>query len=184
MSKAGEKKKTGKGNNKSKKKLEARFYEQGEWNKLTPEERSKVLKLKKAKRRNKDKSSSKRKASAVEKKKEDGPSDCDDPVDTESGDQAGNEFGRGAHKKKKVTISSTAQVASVQQQARRHVMVTKTQRFVMDSAHLGNQSMRGTIELDTHTDTCVAGSNTVVLDLTGKVVALIHSTRSIMYIMS
>jgi hypothetical protein len=172
MSEAGKKKKTGKGNNKSKKKLEARFYEQDEWNKLTPEERSKVLELKKAKRRNKDKSSSKRKASAVEMEKEDGSSDCEDPVDTESGDQAGNEFGRGAHKKKKVTISSTAQVASVQQQVRRHVMVTKTRRFVMDSAQLGNQSMKGRIELDTHADTCVAGNNTVVLDLTGKVVTV------------
>ena len=51
-------------------------------------------------------------------------------------------------------------------------MVTKTRRFVMDTAHLGNQSMEGRVELDTHADTCVAGSNTVVLDLTGKLVSV------------
>ena len=33
-------------------------------------------------------------------------------------------------------------------------------------------SCEGRLELDTHADTCVAGANTVVLDLTGKHVSV------------
>ena len=92
MSEAGDKKNAGKGSNKAKKKLEARFYAREEWNKLTKEERNKVIELKKAKNKNKDKVSNKRNASAVAKESEDVQSDSEDPEDTESGDQAGNEF--------------------------------------------------------------------------------------------
>ena len=40
----------------------------------------------------------------------------------------------------------------------------------MDTSH--SHGAEGRTELDTHADTCVAGSNTVVLDLTGKTVSV------------
>jgi hypothetical protein len=51
-----------------------------------------------------------------------------------------------------------------------HVMAV-TRRVVMDSSKFTNSDdgNAGRMELDTHADTGVAGSNTVVLDLTGKV---------------
>ena len=39
------------------------------------------------------------------------------------------------------------------------------QRYVME-AKIGDINSEGRLELDTHADTCVAGANTVVLDLT------------------
>ena len=168
--------KAGKGS-KSKKNLEVRFYEQDKWNKITAEENSKMLEMKKAKRmnRSKEKGSSKRKASAVEKEKDEDASGNEGDGDAEPNEQqAGNEFGRGAHKKKKVTISSTSTQNIPPKQAQRHVMVTRSCRFVMDSVQPDSQpSNEGRVELDTHADTCVAGSNTVVLDLTGKTVTVL-----------
>lgn len=131
--------------------------------------------LKKAKKmnKNKDKGSSKRKASAVENDNDEPASDNEGDGEAESNEQqAGNEFGRGGREKKKVTISSTATQAALPKQAQRHVMVTRTQRFVMDNAQLASQGNDGRVELDTHVDTCIAGSNAVVIDFTGKHVAV------------
>lgn len=152
---------------------------------MTADERSQVIELKK-KAKEQGKSSSKaatgkRKASAA------GTSDRDqDDNKVEEGEaedeeeptnQAGNEFGRAAHaKKKKVNISTV--VATVipstnRTSASRHVLAVSSRR-VMDTARLsdGKDGGASRVELDTHADTCVAGSNTVVLDLTGKVVTV------------
>ena len=45
------------------------------------------------------------------------------------------------------------------------------QQYVME-AKIGDINSEGRLELDTHADTCVAGANTVVLDLTGKHVSV------------
>ena len=39
-------------------------------------------------------------------------------------------------------------------------------------AKIKDINTEGRLELDTHADTCVAGANTVVLDLTGKHVSV------------
>ncbi len=87
--------------------------------------------------------------------------------------QGGNEFGRGAHKKKKATISAATTLESARAR-QRNVMAITSMRRIMDTsnARLANGDVEGRVELDTHADTCVAGSNTVVLDLTGKVVSV------------
>ncbi|KAI2491468.1 Reverse transcriptase (RNA-dependent DNA polymerase) [Fragilaria crotonensis] len=159
-----------------KKKLEARFYSAEEWKQLTSEERSKVIELKKQQgSKGKDKKgSSKRKAASAESTKdkddEAAPSDGDEANETDATAQGGNEFGRGAHKKakKKATISAVSSTAALPTpRAVRHVMMV-SRRVVMDSSQFAVTG-EGRMELDTHADTCVAGSNTVVLDLTGKV---------------
>ena len=46
-------------------------------------------------------------------------------------------------------------------------------RYVMDSSSsVFSDDAVGRLELDTHADTCVAGANTLVLDLTGKTVSV------------
>ena len=45
------------------------------------------------------------------------------------------------------------------------------QQYVME-AKKRDMNSEGRLELDTHADTCVAGANTVVLDLTGKQVSV------------
>ena len=45
------------------------------------------------------------------------------------------------------------------------------QQCVME-AKIRDVKSEGRMELDTHADTCVAGANTVVLDLTGKQVSV------------
>ena len=47
-------------------------------------------------------------------------------------------------------------------------MATTTRRLVMEASN-NLHDVDSRMELDTHADTCVAGSNCVVLDLTGKV---------------
>ncbi|KAI2497148.1 hypothetical protein MHU86_17351 [Fragilaria crotonensis] len=163
-----------------KKKLEARFYSAEEWKQLTSEERSsKVIELKKQQgSKSKDKKgSSKRKAPSAESTKdkddEAAPSDGDDAQETDATVQGGNEFGRGAHKKakKKATISAVSSMAALPTpRTVRHVMMV-SRRVVMDSSRF-DVNGGGRMELDTHADTCVAGSNTVVLDLTGKVASV------------
>ena len=51
--------------------------------------------------------------------------------------------------------------------------VTTIRRFV-NTSHIAAEAVdhAGRVELDTHADTRVAGANTVVLDLTGKVVSV------------
>ena len=121
------------------------------------------------------KATGKRKAAATGSSERE---DCDDEeaddatAETEpTTNQGGNEFGRGAHaaKKKKVTVSTVAMRFEP-----RHVLMIKSRR-VMDTSKEGltsgdDEDVR--VELDLHADTCVAGSNTVVLDLTGKVVSV------------
>ena len=81
-----------------------------------------------------------------------------------------------AHKKAKmkVTISavSTPQALPTSRTIRHKMTVTR--RVVMDLSKNTNShdNIEGRMELDTHADTCVAGSNTVVLDLTGKVASV------------
>ena len=94
--------------------------------------------------------------------------------------QSGDKFGRAAHKKKKtVSAVSTSRPSPLFKDPRdpniytpnpkvRFVMTTTTRRLVMEASNNLND-VDGRMELDTHTDTCVAGSNCVVLDLTGKV---------------
>ena len=78
-----------------------------------------------------------------------------------------------ASKKKKATISLIATHVETPKQVRRHITVMRSSRFVMDSLmQLSSHGAEGRVELDTHTDTCVAGSNTVDFDLTGKNVAV------------
>lgn len=159
-----------------KKKLEARFYEKDEWDKLTSEERAKVIELKKKKKMNKEKgqkgSNAKRKASSTETKdKDEASSDGDNDDEAPAAAQGGNEFGRGAHKKSKVTIAATTTAPLPTKRTQRHVMMAVTRRIVMHSG-MNTEGSEGRMELDTHADTCVAGNNTVVLDLTGKVVSV------------
>ena len=90
--------------------------------------------------------------------------------------QGENEFGRGVHKKakKKVTISSVSTTQALPtSRTIRHVMVV-THRVVMDSSTTAEpeDGVEGRMELDTHADTCVAGSNTEFLDLTGRVASV------------
>jgi hypothetical protein len=166
---------------KGKKKIEARFYTNAEWSKLTPEERSQVIELKKkAKEKKEGKSSkvtsNKRKTSSTgSSARDDVHSSDEDEADesTEPLSQGGTEFGRGAHKKKKVTIAATTRLEPTRT-TQRNVLVIKTLRRVMDTSGelLINGDDECRVELDTHADTCVAGSNTAVLDLTGKVVSV------------
>ncbi len=117
-------------------------------------------------KKEKNKGSSKHKAASAER--EGAASDADDSEEAEAVAQAGNEFGRGAHKKAKSTVASTARIDPTKA-TQRHVMTTRTAaRYVMDTSQMND--VAGRTELDTHADTCVAGRNTVVLDLTGKVV--------------
>jgi ribosomal protein L19E len=163
----GAKKNNGKG--KTKKRIEARFYDNEEWSKLTSEERAQVVELKKQKKENKNKSkgSNKRKTASTEStEREEEASGNEENGDAASDAQAGNEFGRGAHKKKKVTISAAARVEPTRTTQRHVMMARSTFRYVMDTSQ--SQGAEGRSELDTHADTCVAGSNTVVLDLTGN----------------
>jgi hypothetical protein len=98
---------------KSGKKLEARFYPRDEWEALTQEERVKVLELKKKKRESKSGGgASKRKAASAETNRDDdaGGSEGDhagaergDTGNSTPRDNGGDEFGRGAHKKRKVS---------------------------------------------------------------------------------
>jgi hypothetical protein len=167
---------------KGKKKIEARSYPAEEWKQLTSEEQSKVIELKKQKaNKAKDKKASKRKASSAESSKD----KDEDQVETDRAQAAdsdaaaargGDEFGRGAHKKAKkmVTISavSTSQALPTSRTIR-HVLVV-TRRVVMDLSKNTDSfdNVEERMELDTHAETCVAGSNTVVLDLTGKVASV------------
>lgn len=104
------------GGNKSKKgksgkKLEARFYPRDEWEALTQEERAKVIELKKKKRESKSNGGGgKRKAASAETNRDDDAvtgegdnagSGTNDETST-ARDNGGDEFGRGAHKKRKV----------------------------------------------------------------------------------
>ncbi|KAI2501496.1 hypothetical protein MHU86_12941 [Fragilaria crotonensis] len=127
-----------------KKKLEARFYSTEEWKQLTPEERTKVIELKKQKgsKGKEKKGSSKRKAASAESSKdkddEAAQSEGDDANETDTTTQGGNEFGRGAHKKskKKATVSAVSSTAALPTpRAVRHVMMV-TRRNVMDSSQL------------------------------------------------
>ena len=173
--KGGGKNKKGNKNGKvNKKKIKARFYTSAEeWSKLTTDERAQVIELKKQKKENKDKQmgSTKRKMSSVETEKDEEGEEAAANGDRGDSDQAGNEFGRGAHKKKKVTISAATTVVPTRATIRHVMAATTPRRFVMDST-MGTTSMDDRVELDTHADTCVAGSNTVVLDLTGKMVSV------------
>ena len=170
-----------------KKRVAARFYSNKEWNSLTAEEKAQVIELKKAAKKGKPKEATgnKRKASATESDRH--APESDEEVDAEDAAptaQGGNEFGRGAHKKKKTTVSAMASsrangtdtVESPTNDStnkRRYVMATTVlRRFVMDSNVTDHQDATNRVELDTHADTCVAGSNTVVLDLTGKSVSV------------
>lgn len=168
---------------KGKKKLEARFYPADEWKQLTSEERSKVLELKKQQGyKAKDKKGSKRKASSTEsnKDKEEEPAetDGDEAADSEAATaQGGNEFGRGAHKKakKKATISAVSVTHALPTSRTVRHLLAVTCRVIMDSSNKSTEpddGVEGRMELDTPADTCVAGSNTVVLDLTGKVASV------------
>ncbi len=162
---------------KNKRKIEARFYSNAEWSKLTPEERTQVIELKK-KAKEEGKSSTatgKRKTSATgSSERDEAHREGDDETEeAEPLPQGGNEFGRGAHKKKKVTISAATRIEPTRA-TQRNVMAIGTIRRVMDTsnASIENGDDEGRVELDTHADTCVAGSNTVVLELTGKVVSV------------
>ena len=164
----GGKKSAGKG--KTKKKIEARFYDNDEWSKLTAEEKAQVIELKKQKK-NKGKNPNKRKAASMEStERDEAASENDENGDTKATDQARNEFGRGAHKKKKVTISAATRLGPTRA-TQRHVMMAQTAfQYIMDTSQ--SNSAAGRMELDTHANTCVAGANTVVLDLTGKTVSV------------
>ena len=170
-----------------KKRVAARFYSNKEWNSLTAEEKAQVIELKKAAKKGKPKEATgnKRKASATESDRHEPESDEEvDAEDAAPTAQGGNEFGRGAHKKKKTTVSAMASsrangtdtVESPTNDStnkRRYVMATTVlRRFVINSNVTDHQDANNCVELDTHADTCVAGSNTVVLDLTGKSVSV------------
>jgi hypothetical protein len=134
-----------------------------------------MKKNKKARKGNEDSGNKRKAASAESTDRDDGP-DCDDEAnDGEDAAQGGNEFGQGAHKrKKKVTISALSVARSPPTMAtQRHVMSTSSRRFIMKNSGQGAQAEgNNRMELDTHADTCVAGTNTVVLDLTGKTVSV------------
>jgi len=94
------------------KKLEARFYPRDEWEALTQEERTKVIELKKKKRESKSGGGGgKRKAASAETNRDDDATTGDgDNAGSATNDDAsavrdngGDEFGRGAHKKRKVS---------------------------------------------------------------------------------
>ena len=53
------------------------------------------------------------------------------------------------------------------------ISAISARRYVMDSSSsVFSDDAGGRLELDTHADTCVAGANTMVLDLTGKTVSV------------
>jgi hypothetical protein len=169
-----------------KKRVAACFYSNKAWNSLTADKKAQVIELKKAakKRKPKEAAGSKRKALATESDRHEPESDEEvDAEDAAPTAQGGNEFGRGAHKKKKTTVSAmassrangtdTAESTKDATKTWRYVMATAVlRRFVMDSNVTDHQDTTNRVELDTHADTCVAGSNTVVLDLTGKLVSV------------
>jgi hypothetical protein len=130
--------KKGNGKGKTKKKIEARFYDNEEWSKLTAEEKSQVIELKKQKKENKNKSkgSNKRKTASTEstEREEEEASGNEENGDTAADSQAGNEFGRGAHKKKKVTISAAARIEPTRATQRHVMMARSTFRYVMDTS--------------------------------------------------
>jgi hypothetical protein len=129
--------KKGNGKGKTKKKIEARFHDNEEWSKLTAEEKSQVIELKKQKKENKNKSkgSNKRKTASTEStEREEEASGNEENGDTAADSQAGNEFGRGAHKKKKVTISAAARIEPTRATQRHVMMARSTFRYVMDTS--------------------------------------------------
>ena len=81
------------------KRLDDRFYQKDEWNKLTQEQRNKVTEMaRERKKRAGDSAYSKHKTATAES------SDRDDTEETDTkntpGEHGGNEFGRSAHKRK------------------------------------------------------------------------------------
>jgi hypothetical protein len=170
-----------KGSNKKQKpqpRIGNRYYSNAEWNKLTPEEKEQVKEIKKKAKEQGSGKAGKRKAAATTSSSE---KDGDEPISEPEGEsiseplnQGGNEFGRGAHKKqKKASIAALASRAEQPTKASRHVLGVTTRRVMrMDVTPKDNFALGGRVELDTHADTCVAGTNTIVLDLTGKTVSV------------
>jgi hypothetical protein len=89
----------GKGKGKGKPKVEDRFYSREEWSMLTPEERTKVIELGKERRKKKG-SGGKRTAAAADSMRTDDEPEAE--LETPPMENGGDEFGRTAHKKKKV----------------------------------------------------------------------------------
>ena len=88
-----------------------------------------MIELKKQKKENKNKQmgSTKRKTSSTETEKDEGGEEGTGNGDNEDSNQAGHEFDRSAHKKKKVTISAAATVVPTRVTLR-HVMAATTQQ--------------------------------------------------------
>ena len=133
------------------------------------------LKKKQKEKKKDQQGSGKRKASATSTDKDEAATDdVTDNGDDDDTAQVGNEFGCGAYsKKKKVTIASMARIAErtgPTKATQRYVMMASTRRVIFSSDTISGSE--GRVELDTHVDTCVTGKNTVVLDLTGKVVSV------------
>jgi hypothetical protein len=138
LSSSGGAKGGGKGE-KNKKKIEACFYSNAKWSKLTPEERSQVIELKKeAEEEGKSsKATGKHKPSAagLSERDEAQSKGNDKTEDVEPLSQGGNKFGRGAHKKKKATISAATRIEPAHA-TQRNVMVVKTIQRVMDTSNM------------------------------------------------
>jgi hypothetical protein len=88
---------------------------------------------------------------------------------------AGNEFGRGAHKKKKVTISAAARIESTRA-TQRHVMMVRTVFcHIMDTSQ--SHDAEGLSELDTQQIRAWLGVTLLSLTLPGKLCRWHHFAR-------
>jgi hypothetical protein len=155
------------------KRLEDRFYQKDDWNRLTQDQHNKVTEMaRERKKRAGDSAYSKCKMATAES------SDRDDNENTDAksspGENGGNKFGRSAHKKNDRAQQSSwleSEELDPAEQSVKGISCVGYQQYVME-AKMKVINSEGRLELDTHADTWVAGANTVVLDLTGKHVSV------------